>query len=84
MQQNMFEVWLCVEGHTCSRPNGNWFCWVVDESIAFPDERAPDQYVAWGYNSDLRLFEKRPLPSSQKQGSVVKETRSSFWNDPYL
>ena len=56
MQQTLFEVWLCVEEHNCSHPNGDWFCWVVDESVAFPDERAPDQYVAWGYNSDLNLF----------------------------
>ena len=56
MQQNLFEVWLCLEEHNCSHPNGNWFCWVIDESVAFPDERAPDQYIAWGYNSDLKLF----------------------------
>ena len=32
------------------------FCWVVDERITLRGERAPEQYVPWGYNSDLELF----------------------------
>jgi len=29
--QTLFKVWLCVKKHDCSHPNGDWFCWVVDE-----------------------------------------------------
>lgn len=56
MQHNLFEVWLCLEDHYCSHPDDTWFCWVIDESVARPRERAPDQYIAWGHNSDLQLF----------------------------
>jgi hypothetical protein len=33
-----------------------FFCWVIDERIALVEERAPDQYVPWGINADLKLF----------------------------
>jgi hypothetical protein len=29
---------------------------VIDERIALPRERAPDQYVPWGHNGQLKLF----------------------------
>ena len=39
----------------------DWFCWVIDERIALPKERAPQQYVPWGYNGLLKLFEKEDM-----------------------
>ena len=29
---------------------------MIDERIALPRERAPDQYVPWGHNGHLKLF----------------------------
>jgi hypothetical protein len=58
MRADLFEVWVCVEGHYCagtSHPMDGWFCWVIDERIAQPVEHAPQQYVAWGHNYDLQL-----------------------------
>lgn len=54
---NVYEVWICLSkvDHPCAR-HGDHFCWVVDERIALRGERAPDQYVPWGYNSALELF----------------------------
>jgi len=31
---------------------------VIDERIALPKERAPEQYVAWGPNSLLKLLDE--------------------------
>jgi hypothetical protein len=39
----------------------DWFCWVIDERIALPKERAPQQYVPWGHNGLLKLFEKADM-----------------------
>ena len=39
----------------------DWFCWVIDERIALPKERAPEQYVPWGYNGLLKLFKKEDM-----------------------
>ena len=33
---------------------------VIDERIALPKERAPDQYVPWGHNGHLKLFRVDP------------------------
>jgi hypothetical protein len=51
-------TWTCVQGHDCSGespPQDGWFCWVLDELIALPHERAPEQWVPWGHNCDLKL-----------------------------
>ena len=51
-------TWTCVQGHDCSGespPQDGWFCWVLDERIALPHERAPEQWVPWGHNCDLKL-----------------------------
>ncbi len=34
---------------------------MIDERIALPKERAPDQYVPWGHNGLLKLFEKEDM-----------------------
>ena len=39
----------------------DWFCWVIDERIALSKERAPEQYVPWGHNGLLKLFEKEDM-----------------------
>ena len=39
----------------------DWFCWVIDERIAVPKERAPEQYVPWGQNGLLKLFKKEDM-----------------------
>ena len=33
---------------------------VIDERIAQPNERAPEQYVAWGHTGHLKLFRAGP------------------------
>ncbi len=33
---------------------------MIDERIALPKERAPDQYVPWGHNGQLKLFRTGP------------------------
>ena len=51
-------MWTCVEDHDCSghsAPQDGWFCWVLDERKALPYERAPEQWVPWGHNCDLKL-----------------------------
>jgi len=30
----------------------------LDETKAGPPEKAPEQYIAWGHNKDLKLFGK--------------------------
>ena len=58
MQPDVFEIWTCVEDHHCSGaspPHDGWFCWVLDERKALPYERAPEQWVPWGHNCDLKL-----------------------------
>jgi hypothetical protein len=35
---------------------------VIDERIALPRERAPDQYVPWGHNGQLKLFTGQEAP----------------------
>ena len=58
MQPDVFEAWTCVEGHDCSgtsAPHDGWFCWVLDERLAVPYECAPEQWLPWGHNSDLKL-----------------------------
>jgi hypothetical protein len=59
MQPSVFEAWVCVDQHECissSAPVDGWFCWVIDERIALPRERAPEQFVPWGHNGYLKLF----------------------------
>ena len=54
----------------------DWFCWVIDERIALPKERAPEQYVPWGYNGLLKLFEKKDMKirkSVTDKGGAVRE-----------
>jgi uncharacterized protein involved in outer membrane biogenesis len=62
---SIFEVWVCVDEHECIRrtsvPMDDWFCWVIDERIALPKERAPQQYVPWGQNGLLKLFKKEDM-----------------------
>jgi hypothetical protein len=62
---SIFEVWVCVDQHECIRrtsvPMDDWFCWVIDERIAVPKERAPEQYVPWGQNGLLKLFKKEDM-----------------------
>ena len=55
---NIFEVWVCVEGHPCSinNPADTFFCWVIDERKAKGGEVAPDQYVPWNHNENLDLL----------------------------
>jgi hypothetical protein len=80
MQPSIFEAWVCVDQHECSSrtsvPMNDWFCWVIDERIALPKERAPQQYVPWGYNGLLKLFEKEDMKIhksvSDKGGAVRK------------
>ena len=81
MAPDTYEVWLCVEGHSCSTAADEWMCWVIDERVASPIERAPEQYVAWGPSSVLELVDpstsasdtrgrhntRRP-PASRKRG----------------
>ncbi len=38
---------------------------MIDERIALPRERAPDQYVPWGHNGQLKLFRTGPHVSSE-------------------
>ena len=61
---SIFEAWVCVDEHECisrtSAAMDDWFCWVIDERIALPKERAPDQYVPWGHNGQLKLFRAGP------------------------
>jgi hypothetical protein len=65
MQSSIFEAWVCVDQHECfsrtSDPMDDWFCWVIDERIALPKERAPEQYVPWGHNGLLKLFDKEDM-----------------------
>ncbi len=65
MQPSIFEAWVCVDQHECisrtSVPTNDWFCWVINERIALPKERAPEQYVPWGHNGLLKLFEKEGM-----------------------
>jgi len=59
MQPSVFEAWVCVDQHECissSAPMDGWFCWVIDERIALPRERAPEQFVPWGHSGYLKLF----------------------------
>jgi hypothetical protein len=80
MQSSIFESWVCVDQHECisrtSVPMNDWFCWVIDERIALPKERAPEQYVPWGYNGLLKLFEKKDMKirkSVTDKGGAVRE-----------
>ena len=57
-QPGLFEIWVCVQHHYCSGtepPMDGWFCWVLDERVYRTGERAPEQYVPWGHNCDLKL-----------------------------
>ena len=55
--RGVWEVWICTDSdHGCPSAVDQWFCFVVDERIALPQERAPQQYVPWGYNANLKLF----------------------------
>ena len=55
--RSIWEVWICTDSyHGCPSAVDQWFCFVVDERIALPQERAPQQYVPWGYNANLKLF----------------------------
>ena len=57
LTRGIWEVWLCLDSyHGCPSAVGQWFCFVVDERIALQEERAPQQYVPWGYNANLKLF----------------------------
>jgi hypothetical protein len=40
---------------------------VIDERIALPKERAPEQYVAWGHHGYLKLF---PMNYSPRRHAV--------------
>ena len=80
MQPSIFEAWVCVDQHECIRRTSDamddWFCWVIDERIALPKERAPQQYVPWGYNGLLKLFEKEDMKihkSVTDEGGAVRE-----------
>ena len=49
---------------------------MIDERIALPKERAPEQYVPWGYNGLLKLFEKEDMKidkSVTDKGGAVRE-----------
>ncbi len=39
---------------------------MIDERIALPKERAPDQYVPWGHNGHLKLFSGQKAPEKGK------------------
>jgi hypothetical protein len=80
MHPSIFEAWVCVDQHECisrtSVPMNDWFCWVIDERIALPKERAPQQYVPWGYNGLLKLFEKEDMKihkSVTDKGGAVRK-----------
>jgi hypothetical protein len=60
---------------------------VIDEKVAIPEERAPQQYVAWGHNADLKLLRESdlrlstpaptPIPTSTHLGTAVKRSAGS-------
>jgi hypothetical protein len=62
---SIFEVCVCVDQHECIRrtsvPMDDWFCWVIDERIAVPKERAPEHYIPWGQNGLLKLLKKEDM-----------------------
>jgi hypothetical protein len=69
-----------VDQHECfnrtSDAMDDWFCWVIDERIALPKERAPEQYVPWGHNGLLKLFDKEDMKihkSVTDEGGEVHE-----------
>lgn len=56
------EVWLCMEGHECDI-DGESFCFVYDET--------KEKFVAWGLNSQLKLY-TADVGSGSGSGSGVE------------
>ena len=55
IHQDLYEVWFCIHDHACALPTDRWFCFVLNETIALRQERAPEQWIPWGRNGDLRV-----------------------------
>jgi len=60
------EVWLCVKNETGSNEtgcgdDGGYFCYVYDEDL--------EEFVAWGTNTDLKLFDVDAAGSGTGDGS---------------
>ena len=62
---------------------------MINEKVAIPEERAPQQYVAWGHNIDLKLLRESdlrlstpaptPIPTSTHLGTAVRRSAGGGW-----
>ena len=55
MKPDVYESWLCLRHPCAAHYQDKRFCWVLNESVAYPYEKAPEQWIPWGPNALLNL-----------------------------